>query len=145
MPSSDTVSWRVKPVLPVAKLIAAGALAGLAYVFGRHDPVRWVLVGTVVLGLLGWALRDLLAPVRLSAGPDGVTVFTGFARRRRLPWAQIERVAVDRRERRGLRTELLEIDAGESLYLLGVHDLGAQPQEVAGVLASLRSRDADAP
>ena len=79
----------------------------------------------------------------LSAGPDGVTVRTGFGRRRRLPWAQLERVTVDRRERRGLRTDLLEFDAGDSLYLLGVHDLGAAPQGVAGVLAALRAGGAD--
>ena len=66
-------------------------------------------------GLAGWALRDLIAPVRLAADADGVTVVTGFARRRRhLPWAQIERVRVDRRDRLGLRSEMLEIDAGDA-------------------------------
>jgi hypothetical protein len=46
---------------------------------------------------------------------------------------------VDRRERRGLRTELLEIDAGESLHLFSVHDLGVPPEEVADALTALRT------
>jgi hypothetical protein len=144
MHSSNTHSWRINPVLPVAKLVGAVALAGLAWAFGRHDPVQWVLAGVVVLGLLGWALRDGIAPVRLAASPDGLTVLSGFAGRRHLAWSAIERIRVDRRERRGLRTELLEIDAGDSLHLFSIHDLGTPPQEVAALLEGLRSADRSA-
>ncbi|WP_328463783.1 PH domain-containing protein [Actinoplanes sp. NBC_00393] len=132
------MQWRVKPVLPVSKLIGAVAVLALVAVFAEGDPVRWVLGGAVAAGLVAWALRDLLLPVRLSADADGVTVLTGLARRRHLPWSQIERVRVERTIRRGLRNELLEIDAGESIYQFGPHDLGAQPDDVVVQLSELR-------
>jgi hypothetical protein len=139
MNSTDALAWRINPVLPAAKLIGAAALTSLAWAFGDGNPVRWVLAGVVVLGLVGWAVRDLVAPVRLAADPNGVTVIAGFARRRHLAWSQIERVRVDRRARRGLHTELLEIDTGESLHLFGLHDLGVPPEEVADALTALRT------
>jgi hypothetical protein len=133
--------WRIKPVLPVTKLLGAVAIVVLAAAFGRRDPVQWVLAVAVVLGLCGWALRDLVAPVRLAADHDGVTVISGFARRRRLAWAQVERIRMDRREHRGLRSETLEIDAGDSIYLYTVHDLGADPVAVLATLEALRDAD----
>ncbi|HET6534111.1 MAG TPA: PH domain-containing protein [Actinoplanes sp.] len=135
--------WRIKPVLPVTKGLAAVAVLVLVFALGRDDPVRWVMAAAVAIGLAGWALRDLVAPVRLTADPDGITVVEGFARRRRLGWAQIERVRIDRHERLGLTTELLEVDAGEALYLYSQHDLGADPHEVLPVLEEFRARRDD--
>jgi hypothetical protein len=133
------LSWRVKPVLPATKLLGAVAVLVLVVAFGRRDPVQWFLAIVVAVGLTGWALRDLIRPVRLTADADGLTVIAGLLRRRRLAWAEIERVRVDRRERLGLRSELLEVDAGDSLYLFSVHELGAEPEEVAAALAQLRT------
>jgi hypothetical protein len=101
--------------------------------------VQWVLAAVAAVGLAGWALRDVLVPVRLAADPGGVTVVVGLAGRRRLAWSQIERVRVDRRERLGLRSELLELDAGDTLHLFSVHQLGAEPDEVAAALSALRT------
>jgi Bacterial PH domain len=131
--------WRIKPVLPATKALGAVAVVVLVLAFGRDDPVQWFLAIVVAVGLAGWALRDLIAPVRLAADPDGVTVVVGYAGRRRLAWSHIERVRIDRRERLGLRTRLLELDAGDSLYLFSEHDLGADPEEVLGTLLALRS------
>jgi hypothetical protein len=39
----------------------------------------------------------------------------------------------------GLRNELLEIDAGDSLHLFSGHDLGTDPAEVADALNALRA------
>jgi len=88
----------------------------------------------VAAALVGWALRDWIIPVRLAADAEGLTVIAGLASRRRLPWSQIEHVRVDRRERLGLRSELLEVDAGESLFLFSAHELGAEPSDVAAAL-----------
>ena len=132
------MQWRIKPVLPVTKSMGAIAVVVLALAFAGRDPVRWALAVVIALALAGWALRDLIAPVRLAADADGVTVLTGFARRRRLAWAQIEQVRVDRRTHRGLRSEMLELDAGDDIYLLSAHELGALPEEVAAALADLR-------
>ena len=132
------MQWRIKPVLPVTKGMGAVAVLVLAAAFAGRDSIRWSLAVVVSVALAGWALRDLVAPVRLAADATGVTVVTGFARRRHLPWAQIERVRVDRVTRRGLRSEVLELDAGESIYLLGAHELGALPEDVVAALSDLR-------
>ncbi|HET8683301.1 MAG TPA: PH domain-containing protein, partial [Micromonosporaceae bacterium] len=112
-------------------------LAGLF--FGAADPARLALALVAAAGFAGFALRDLLVPVRLTAGYEGVTVVTGLAHRRRLAWSQIERVRVDVRPRLGTRSELLEIDAGESLHLFSTHELGAPVSEVAETLTRLRT------
>ena len=126
-------------MLPVTKGIGAVAVLVLVFAFGREDPVQWVLAGAVAIALAGWALRDVVAPVRLAADPEGVTVVTGFAGRRRLSWAQIERVRLDRRERLGLTSEMLEIDADDALFLFTMHDLGADPHDVLAELQQLRA------
>ena len=130
--------WRIKPVLPVTKGLAAIAVIVLVTAFGRDDPVQWFLAVAVTLGLGGWALRDIVAPVRLAADDEGVTVIAGFARRRWLPWTEIDRVRVDRRERLGITTELLEVDADDALYLYSMHDLGTDPRDVLAEIEKLR-------
>jgi hypothetical protein len=133
------LQWRVRPVLPIAKLLGAVALVVLVVVFGREDPVQWFIAIAVAAGLLGWAARDLIAPVRLSADTSGITMVVGYLRRRHVAWPQVERVRVDRRVRLGLRNPLLEIDTGDSLHLFSMHELGADPEEVAGALNALRA------
>jgi hypothetical protein len=133
------MQWRIKPVLPVTKAMGAVAVVVLAVAFAGRDPVRWSLAFVIGAALAIWAVRDLIAPVRLAADAAGVTVLTGFARRRHLPWDQIERVRVDVSSRRGLRSELLELDAGESIFLFSAHELGVLPEEVATALADLRT------
>jgi hypothetical protein len=133
------MQWRIKPVLPVTKLMGAVAVLVLAAAFGGPDPIRWGIAAAGAILLAVWAVRDLVAPVRLAADGAGVTVITGFARRRHLPWAQIERVRVDRRVHRGLRSEMLELDAGDAIFQFSTHDLGAQPDDVAAALADLRT------
>jgi hypothetical protein len=132
------MQWRIKPVLPVSKLMGTVAVVVLAVAFAGNDPVRWVLAAVVAVALALWGLRDLVRPVRLAADSEGVTVATGFLGRRRLAWGQIERVRVDRRTHRGLRSEMLELDAGDAIYLFSANDLGALPEDVAVSLADLR-------
>ncbi|MET0495271.1 MAG: PH domain-containing protein [Actinoplanes sp.] len=133
------LQWRVKPVLPVTKLLGAVALVVLVVAFGGNDPVQWFLAIAGAAGLTIWAARDLIAPVRLSADTSGVTMVQGFAGRRHVAWPQVERVRVYRRERAGLRSELLEIDAGETLHLFSIHELGTDPEEVTEALQALRA------
>jgi hypothetical protein len=132
--------WRIKPVLPVTKLLGAVAIVVLAVAFVRGDPVQWVLAGAAAAGLAIWALRDVIAPVRLAADADGVTVVVGYAGRRRLGWDRIDRVRLDRRDRFGIAAEMLEIDADDALFLFSMHDLGADPRDVLQELDELRTR-----
>jgi hypothetical protein len=94
------------------------------------------LVATAILAV--YALRDVIAPVRLAADLDGVTVVSGYAGHRRVDWAQVERMRVDARSRGGMRSELLEIDAGEHLFLLSRYDLNTHPADVYEDLLRLR-------
>ncbi|MFC7547043.1 PH domain-containing protein [Plantactinospora sp. GCM10030261] len=130
----EPARWRVPAVVPGLKLAGAAALVVLAVLLADGDPVRPALGALVAAGLAGWAGRDLLAPVRLAVDADGIRVPRGYAGQRRLEWARIERIRVDSRSRRGLRSETLEIDAGDSLHLFGRYDLGAEPAEVAEAL-----------
>ena len=95
-------------------------------------------------GLLIWAVRDLVAPVRLTADLAGVTVPSGYLGRRHIPWSQVERIVVDTRSRRGLRTEILEIDTGASLHLFSRYDLDASPTDVAAALRQVHASAASA-
>jgi hypothetical protein len=137
-PPSTSAQWRVSPVLTVIKVVAAVVLALVAALSFR-TPMNMVVAGIGAATMGFWALRDLLAPVRLAADTEGVTVVAGFAGRRRLPWTLIDRVRVDERERVGLRSRMLEIDAGESLHLLSTYDLNAQVADVVDELLRLRA------
>ncbi|MFB9837773.1 PH domain-containing protein [Actinoallomurus acaciae] len=129
--------WHVAPVLVFAKFAGALLLVLLAVLSGdERERLLLCAAGALALGVYG--LRDVLAPVRLSADAGGVTVIHGFAGHRHIPWHEVEHVAVTERRSHGLRTELLEIDAGESLHLFSRHDLGAPLQEVEETLRELR-------
>ncbi|MFR9778826.1 PH domain-containing protein [Micromonospora sp. MS34] len=131
--------WRVPTVLPAAKSAAALVLIALGLLFAGGDLVPVVLAGLAAAALLGWAARDVVAPVRLAVDAEGITVIQGFAGRRRLPWPAVEAIRVERRTRRGLTAETLEVDAGESLHLFGRYDLDAPPEEVAEALRAARA------
>jgi hypothetical protein len=133
-----SLRWRVSPGFTVLKCAVTAALV-IAAVFFADDRRAFAaaLVAAAVAG--GYALRDLLAPVRLSADPAGVTVIAGYAGHRRLDWPQIERVKLESRARAGLRSEFLEIDTGDMLYLLSSYDLNARPADVADELVRIRT------
>ncbi|MFC8301628.1 PH domain-containing protein [Micromonospora orduensis] len=131
-------TWRVPASLPAAKLAGAVLLVALGLLFADGDPVRVAVAALAAATVAGWAVRDLVAPVRLAVDADGLTVIRGFAGRRLLPWSAVEAIAVDRRPRFGLTSETLEIDAGESLHLFGRYDLGANPEEVAAEVRAAR-------
>jgi Bacterial PH domain len=123
---------------PTLAKFAGAVLLALVAVSSGSERERLLLAGVGALALGVWALRDVLAPVRLSADADGVTVVTGFARRRRIPWYEVERVGLGEHRSLGLRSELLEVDAGESLHLFSRYDLGAPCDEVEAAIADLR-------
>ena len=128
------VGWRVPRKVPAGKL-AIAALMTLLGALAATELWQQVVAAAAVAALVGWAARDLVAPVRLAADPAGVTVVTGFARRHRLGWAQVERVRVDVRR----RSRMLEVDAGDRLYLFSRYDVDADLDEVAGRLEALRA------
>ncbi|WFF02042.1 PH domain-containing protein [Micromonospora sp. WMMD964] len=132
--------WRVPSSLPAAKLAGAVLLIALGLLFADGDAVRLVLAILTAAVLAGWAVRDLIAPVRLAVDPTGLSVIHGFAGHRLLPWTAVEAITVDRRPRLGLTSEVLEIDTGDSLHLFGRFDLGTTPEEVAAELRAVRPK-----
>jgi len=133
----EPLKWRVALEPTLAKFAGALLLALVAASSGAERE-RLLLAGVGALALGVWGLRDVLAPVRLAADADGVTVVTGFAGRRRVPWREVERVGLGEHRGLGRRTELLEVDTGESLYLFSRYDLGAPCDEVEAAIADLR-------
>jgi hypothetical protein len=130
--------WRVDRRLALLKAVGVPVFALIAFAL-RDDLPGLVLAVVAAVVLAVYALRDVIAPVRLAADQDGVTVVKGFAGRRRIPWDEVERIRVDVRSRLGLRAELLEIDTGDDLHLFSSAELGAECETVARTLATLRT------
>ena len=129
------VRFRVDRRLTGVRVTGVLLFVLFALLYGT-DPatVGICVIAALVLG--GYAARDLLAPYRLTADGAGLTVVTGFLGRRGLSWDQVDRVRVDERRRLGTRSELLEIDTGDDLYLLSGYDLGVPVREALGALAT---------
>lgn len=134
---TSSYRWRVSPPLTWAKLAAVVAFALVAFIY-RDEPMRAFVAGAGALVIGIYAARDLVAPVRLEADEDGVTVVSGYASKHHVPWADVERLRVDRRSRLGLSTEMLEIDTGESVHLFSTYDLNAPCSDVEESLRQLR-------
>jgi hypothetical protein len=138
-PVPTEVTWRVDTRLMVGKW-AGAAIFVLAAAIGFRDPGQLIVVGIAAVLLLVLGLRDVIVPVRLAAGPPGVTVATGFAGRRTIPWDQIDRIRVDARRGMLLRSQVLELDAGDQLYFFSVNELNTPCDEVAGILRAMSVR-----
>ena len=131
----DDVAFRVDRRLTVWKFVGAVAFVALPVLIGSSTTS--ITVGAAVAaGLAIYGLRDLLAPVRLAVDGTGATVVSGFAGRRRLAWSEIERVRLERR-RRGT-SELLEVDAGESLHFFSRYELGMSPSDALDLVRRVR-------
>ncbi|NDU77065.1 PH domain-containing protein [Actinomadura sp. DSM 109109] len=131
--------WRVPPGHVVLKCAAAAAVTALLVLYS-HDPQFLILAGAAAAGLNALALRDLIAPVRLAADGDGLTVVTGYAGHRRLSWDEVAAIRVDERRRLLLHTRILEIETSGDLFLLSAFDLGSDVHDAADELYRLRAR-----
>ncbi|MFI7040908.1 PH domain-containing protein [Microbispora rosea] len=126
--------WRV-PRGIVALKGAGMVLCGVLAIAG--DGAQLFLAGVATLGFGLLTGRDLVAPVRLAAGEEGLVV-TGLSGRERISWNDVDRIRVDSHRRYGLTTELLEIDAGEQIHLFSRFDLGEPVVDVAETLMRMR-------
>ena len=132
------MQWSPRPGEVVA---TAAAGLGLALAVLLVDPVGRVLVGGAALLLLALAARDALLRPRLHADETGVTArrLSGVTT---IGWPAV-RVRVRVQRRWGLRSRTLELeDAGDDavLVVLGRHELGADPQDVADALYAAGAR-----
>jgi hypothetical protein len=121
-----------------ADTAAAGAVAAIALgLAATADPAGRLLFGLLAVWLAGVVAADLLLRPRLRADPTGVELRT-LSTRRRLDWSDVRRIAVDERARYGLTARTLEVDAGDTLVLLGRRSLGTDPRDVADALQAIR-------
>ena len=108
-PPLKAARWHVDRTALVAKIIGVVAFALIPQVLSLNAGSRWFgLLLALVFAV--YAPRDVVAPVRLSADAEGVTVVKGYAGHRRLPWSEIERLRVGSQR----RAEFLEVDTGDS-------------------------------
>ncbi len=134
--------YRVPTNVIVAKFVAAGVLALAGLLFGAN-PTQAAIGVLAGLLLMAYGLRDVFARERLRVDGDGLRVISGFVGHRELEWAEVQRLRVDSRTRVVVRSELLEIDAGDHIFLLSRFDLGLDPAEVATELEIVRQPPAD--
>jgi len=132
----QAVSFRVPTGAIVAKFAICGVLALLTAIFAVHEQIAVGAAATLAVAV--YALRDVIARERLRADRSGVVAVSGYANRRHLDWSQIERIVVDSRLRLGARTETLELDAGDHIFLYGRLDLGVPPAEAEAALIAVR-------
>jgi len=124
--------WHVDRTMIVAKVIAVIAFAAIPQVFQLNTASRWF--GLIVAAVLAaYAVRDVIAPVRLAADREGLTVISGYAGHRRLAWSEVERLRVDRK-----RSSMLEVETTGSLHLFSRYDLSMPPDEALTMLEQLR-------
>jgi Bacterial PH domain len=140
--SQDSGRWRVPPAHTALKAAATVAMAALA-LLSLDDRPFLLLAGVATLGLAALVVRDLLAPVRLTVDAEGLTLVTGYARRRRLPWPEITSLRVDERRRLLLHTRLLEVHTTDDLHLLSAYDLGADVRDALTDLEHARTHAAE--
>jgi hypothetical protein len=136
--------WRVPPGHVAVKCVAAAAVTALLVLYS-HDYQFLFLAAVAAIGLNALALRDLVAPVRLTADGDGVTVVSGYAGRRRVGWDEVTTIRVDERRRVLARTRILEIETTDDLHLFSAFDLGEDVHDVADELYRIRARTSPEP
>ncbi|WP_330271766.1 PH domain-containing protein [Lentzea sp. NBC_00516] len=129
-----TRTWSTPAPLVAVAWVVAIALAVAALTV--DDNAGRLLIGLATLLVTYLAAFATIARPRLTADVDGLAV-RGFASTTRLPWHEVK-VKLQTTRRLGREQQTLELDADDRLVVLTRVDLGADPEEVAGVLHALR-------
>jgi hypothetical protein len=140
----DRTRWSpAAGLVAVGWLLTAGAVLWCALLFASGaDPAGRLIAGVAAVGLLLASLFGTVARPRLAADAAGVTV-RGLLGARPFPWSRVQGVRVVRMRRLGRETSMLELDVvdaagAERMMVFGRLDLGAEPEDVAGLLAARR-------
>jgi hypothetical protein len=132
----SAVSYGVPISVMLGKFAVATVLALIALILGVREQVPIGLAAAVGVAL--YAARDVLARERLAADADGLTTISGYAGHRHLDWSDLEHMSIDSRLRFGARTEILELDIGDHIFLFSRFDLGVPPEEALAALEAVR-------
>ncbi|MEP7021966.1 MAG: PH domain-containing protein [Pseudonocardiales bacterium] len=130
-------SLRFGPDRRLTALTGTLALLALAAALLAADTAGRLLLAGAAVVLLGYTVTDLIFWPRLTVSAEGLLIRTPAARGL-VPWSEIEAVRADARQRAGLRSVTLEIDAGEYLVVFSRRALGADPAQVADLIAAFQ-------
>jgi hypothetical protein len=111
---------------------AGAVVVLLAAIFTTDAAGRLLLIG-VALILGAYAVTDLVFNPRILASAQGLRLHAPFARAS-LTWSQVDSIEADSRQRLGLRSSALEVDAGELLAQFSRRALGIDPAAAAAQL-----------
>lgn len=125
---------RFGPDRRLTGLSAVLALIAIGFVVLSGDAPGRVLAGVAAALLVGYTVTDVAFWPRLTASGEGLRIRTPTMRAT-LPWTEVD-VRVDERSHLGLLSRTLEIDAGSQLVVFSRRTLGADPREVAELLAA---------
>ena len=116
-------------------LFAVFAAAAIGFVVLSGDAAGRLLAAAAAALLAAYAVTDLAFSPRLVATAEGLQIRTPTVRAT-LAWPDVESVRVDERTHLGLMSRTLEIEGGGQLVVFSRRTLGADPREVAALLAA---------
>lgn len=134
---NESRDLRYQPAAWTTALFGAGAVLALALTVLAPDPPSRVIFGLATIMTAAYAIGDLVYAPRLAADTHGLRIRTPGTRAD-LAWDEITDVRADSRLRLGLRSTTLEVDAGAVLVVFSRRALGADPEQVAAELSSVR-------
>ena len=137
--SARRAEARFTPDRRYTLLAAAGALVAAGLALLATDPAGRLLAAGAAAVLVGYLAADLVFSPRLLVSADGIVVNSPLLRTR-LAWGEIEDVRADVRQRMGLRSTTLEIDAGATLAVLSRRAIGTDPEAAAALITAFRPR-----
>lgn len=117
---------------------ALSVVAAFAAALSSDRAGQVLLVGVAVV-LFAYAVTDLVFWPRLTVTAAGLRIHTPMARAQ-FAWPEVEAVRADARQRLGLRSVTLEIDAGEQLVVFSRRALGTDPEAAADLIRAFDPR-----
>jgi hypothetical protein len=129
--------WSTPVTIVIFGWVLVGA-AALWWLTSNTGSDR-VFIGMVFLALAVITGYGTVCRPRLRADADGIAI-RGLRGTQRWTWPQVT-VTVERNQRLGLATELLQVDVVDTDYLIVLSrlDLGEAPHDVAQALTTLRT------
>jgi hypothetical protein len=128
---------RFHPDRRYTALAGGGLIVALGLALATAPAPGRLLAAVAAIVLAGYVASDLLFSPRIVASADGVVINSPLLRAR-LSWAEVEDVRADVRQRLGLRSTTLEIDAGATLAVLSRRAIGSDPEEAARLIGAFR-------
>jgi hypothetical protein len=130
---------RFSPDLRLTALAAGCTLLAVGLALAS-DPAGRLLFLIAAVVLAAYVGADLVFRPRLTVDATHLRVRSPFGSTL-LAWSDVEAVHADRRQRLGLNSVTLELDAGAHLVVLSRRALGADPEDVAALIRSFDPRE----